>query len=84
MVPLSAATLPGAVNVVLDGVFHAPRRQRISPSGGQEGEGDGGGGNAPEEEEERRARSGGAARWFGEEAVVDSWLHVLVKALEDE
>ena len=26
VVPLSAATLPGAENVVLDGVFHAPRR----------------------------------------------------------
>jgi hypothetical protein len=24
-----------------------------------------------------------AARWFGEEAVVDSWLHALVKALDD-
>jgi len=71
VVPLSAATLPGALNVILDGVFHAPRR---SASGGE-------GGNAPGEERARVATS--AARWFGEEAVIDSWLSALVKALEE-
>jgi len=71
VVPLSAATLPGALNVILDGVFHAPRR---SASGGE-------GGNAPGEERARVATS--AARWFGEEAVIDSWLSALVKSLEE-
>lgn len=75
MVPLSAATLPGADNVVLDGVFHAPRR--ISSSSSSSGEGD-----APSEG--AAATGTVVARWFGEEAVVDSWLPALVRALEEE
>ena len=73
--PLSAATLPGADNVVLDGVFHAPRGGRRRSSGGEE-----------EEEAGGEGEEGAAAqlpRWFGDEAVVDSWLSALVKALED-
>lgn len=76
MVPLSAATLPGADNVVLDGVFHAPRRISSSSSSSS-GEGD-----APSEG--AAATETVVARWFGEEAVVDSWLSALVRALEEE
>ena len=75
VVPLSAATLPGADNVILDGVFHAPRRSSGGGGGGEGGAG-AGEGKAPFE----RAT---AAAWFGEEAVVDSWLPALVRALEE-
>lgn len=83
VVPLSAATLPGAENVVLDGVFHAPRRSSPSSSGGRGEEEGKGKGNAPEEERATRAATAPTARWFGEEAVVDSWLEALVRVLEE-